>query len=76
MERWFSLQTRRQSLLEAVVNILIGFIVAGLSQMIIFPIFDIQTSAVENLAIASYFTIIGLIRSYILRRIFNYLHRR
>ena len=76
MERWFSLETRRQSLLEAVVNILIGFIVAGLSQMIIFPIFDIQTSAVENLAIASYFTIIGLIRSYILRRIFNYLHRR
>lgn len=70
------MQTKIQSLLESVVNIFIGFIIAVLSQIMIFPLFDIHTTTAENIEIAIYFTFVGLVRSYLLRRMFNYLHRR
>lgn len=70
------MQTKKQSFIEAVVNIFIGYIVAVLSQMLIFPIFDIQTSVSDNLLIALYFTAVGLCRVYILRRMFNKIHRK
>ena len=69
------MQTKKQSLIEAVVNIFVGFLVAVLSQMIIFPVFNIQTTMGENLLIALYFTTVGLCRVYILRRIFNKRHK-
>lgn len=70
------MQSRRQSLIEAIVNILIGYVIAVLSQIVIFPIFHIETSFTDNLLIALYFTFVGLCRVYLLRRLFNFLHRR
>ena len=68
------MQTRKQSALEAVTNVLIGYTVAIISQLIIFPVFDIEVTFSENLAIGAYFTIVSLIRSYTLRRIYNRAH--
>jgi hypothetical protein len=64
-------QTRLESLLESVVNIFIGYGVALLSQILIFPMFDIYVSLSTNLWIGAWFTVISLIRSYVVRRWFN-----
>lgn len=64
-------QTVRASLLESVGNIAIGFFVSVLSQMTVFPIFGIQTSRVVDLEIGAIFTVISLVRSFTLRRIFE-----
>ena len=64
-------QTRLESLLESIVNILIGYGVALLSQILIFPLFGIIASLSTNLWIGAWFTVISLIRSYIIRRWFN-----
>ncbi len=64
-------QTRLGSLIESAANILIGYGVALLSQLAIFPFFDIDVSIEENLWIGAWFTVISLIRSYIIRRWFN-----
>lgn len=64
-------QTRKVSLFESVTNVVVGYGVALLSQIIIFPIFGIYVSLKTNLWIGLWFTIISIIRSYILRRIFN-----
>lgn len=65
------MQTRTQSVIESVINVLIGYVVAVVSQMVIFPVFGIQVGLVDNLLIGCYFTIVSLVRSYFVRRFFN-----
>ena len=64
-------QTKIESLLESFTNILIGYFTALFSQFLIFPLFDINIPIQDNLLIGLYFTIISLIRSYLVRRYFN-----
>lgn len=65
------MQSKLQSLWESFINILIGYLVALASQLLVFPLFDINVSFSDNLLIGLYFTIISLARSYIIRRYFN-----
>jgi hypothetical protein len=65
------MQTKLNSFIESLSNVFIGYIVAVFSQLLIFPYFDINIPFSENLLIGVYFTIISLIRSYIIRRFFN-----
>jgi hypothetical protein len=64
-------QTKLGSLIESVMNIIIGYGIALLSQILIFPLFDIHISLSTNLWIGFWFTLISLIRSYVIRRWFN-----
>lgn len=66
-------QSRRASLSEAVVNVLIGYFVSIFSQAIIFPLFGIYVSMADNLLIGLAFTLVSVMRSYVLRRVFNHL---
>ncbi len=65
------MQTRKQSFTESLVNILIGYFTALFSQMLVFPLFNIYISIYDNLLIGFYFTVISLVRSYLVRRYFN-----
>lgn len=65
------MQTKLQSALESAVNILIGYLVALVSQLIVFPQFGINIPFTDNLLIGFWFTVISLIRSYLVRRYFN-----
>ena len=65
------MQTKRQSIIESLVNISIGYSVAIFSQLLIFPLFDIHLPLHDNLLIGAYFTLISLVRSYLVRRLFN-----
>ena len=51
-------QSRRMSLVEAVTNVVVGFAIALLTQIIVFPLFDIEVALEENLAIGSLFTLL------------------
>ena len=64
-------QTKIESFIESLVNILIGYGVALISQIIVFPIFGIDVPLTTNLWIGLWFTVISLVRSYIIRRWFN-----
>lgn len=64
-------QSKFHSFIESCANVAIGYIVALVSQLLIFPRFGINISIADNLQIGLWFTIISIIRSYILRRIFN-----
>lgn len=66
------MQSRLGSLIEAAMNVAIGYIVAVLSQLVIFPWFGLKVPLSDNLLIGAYFTIISLVRSYVLRRWFNH----
>lgn len=64
-------QTKLQSLIESGVNILIGYLVALTSQLVVFPWFGINIPLTDNLLIGFWFTVISLVRSYAVRRYFN-----
>ena len=64
------MQSRFMSLLESVTNIVVGYGLAVLTQIIVFPVFGFHASVSENLLIGAVFTAMSLIRSYALRRLF------
>lgn len=65
------MQSRWMSFLEAVTNIVVGYGLAVLTQIIVFPLFGFHASLGENLLLASLFTCISLVRSFAIRRLFN-----
>ena len=69
-------QTRRHSLLESCVNVVIGYLVAVGSQTVILPLFGIRIGLGESAEMALWFTAISIVRSYALRRFFNRLTLR
>lgn len=65
------MQKKTHSLIESIVNVLIGYGVAVLSQVLIFPLFGINISLSDNLLIGLWFTAISIARSYLVRRFFT-----
>lgn len=64
------MQTKRYSLIESITNIVIGYFIAFIGQLIIFPLIEIEIKINQNLIIGLYFMIISLCRSYLIRRFF------
>lgn len=65
------MQPRLESLLESVLNVVLGFGVAIAAQYLVFPLFGIHVPMSAHLGIGAAFTVISLIRSYLIRRWFN-----
>lgn len=70
------MQQKKHSVLESLTNVGAGYGVAIISQVIIFPWFGIQVPLRTNLWIGAWFTLISLVRSYVLRRIFTHVTER
>jgi hypothetical protein len=59
------------SLVEAIANVAVGYGVAVAMQIAVFPLFGLQTSLADNLALGAIFTMASIARSYVLRRTFE-----
>jgi len=70
------IQSRHISLVESVVNVAIGYGVSLASQLVIFPIVGIHIALTTNLWIGFWFTLISIVRSFLVRRMFNYFSER
>ena len=68
------MQTRLQSFIESFINVVIGYGVALISQILVFPLFEINIPMGSNLLIGAIFTVISIVRSYVVRRVFNRWH--
>ena len=69
------MQTRLGSWLEAWANIFIGFGINWTANMLVFPLFGFAITAGQAFHVGLIFTAISLVRSYVLRRIFNRIKR-
>ena len=65
------MQSKKRSFIEAVTNVLVGYLVAVISNLIVLPLFGYEVSLFDGFAIGVVFTVISLIRSYVIRRLFN-----
>lgn len=66
-----SKQSRKMSLIETLTNITVGYCLAVVVQLIVFPWFDIETRIVDNLQIGLAFTVVAIARGYGIRRLFE-----
>ena len=65
------MQTKKQSFIESLTSTTIGIIIGIVLNLTILPIFGYPVSVVDSLWISVIFTIVSIIRSYIIRRWFN-----
>lgn len=65
------MQSKIHSITEVICGTLIGYLVAVFTQKMIFPIYGIQVSSIQNYEIAAVFTAVSLVRGYAVRRVFN-----
>ena len=64
-------QTRLGSLIEACINVLIGFAINFVANMLILPLIGFHITPGQNLFIGVLYTLVSVARSYVIRRWFN-----
>lgn len=64
-------QSRLLSLAEAVANVIVGYGVSVLANWIVLPAFGYAVTLRDSFTIGLVFTVISLVRSYVIRRWFN-----
>ena len=69
-------QSRLMSMVELLANVLVGYVVAVVTQMAVFPLFGLAVTVTENLLIGLIFAAVSIVRSYALRRGFEALRVR
>ena len=65
------MQTRLSSLIEAVINVAIGFVVSLVLTAVVLPAYGHDVTWSQNLQITGIFTVASIARSYCVRRWFN-----
>ena len=69
-------QTRLMSLVEAIANVVVGYGIAVLTQLIVFPWFGLPAHIEDALALGGIFTGVSIARSFVLRRLFEMIRVR
>jgi hypothetical protein len=64
-------QSRIMSLVEAAVNVVAGYGLAVALQLVLFPVYGLHPTLGQSLKIGVWFTLLSLLRSYALRRLFE-----
>lgn len=64
-------QTKLGSFIEACINILIGFSINYVMNLLILPLFGFHISLTDNLLMGLLYTIVSVARSYVVRRWFE-----
>ena len=64
-------QTRFGSLIEAMLNVGIGFVINMAANFVILPLVGFNITLGQNLFIGVLYTLVSVARSYVIRRWFN-----
>lgn len=64
-------QSRAMSLVESLTNVAVGYGIAVITQIVVFPLFGLTTTLSENMAMGAIFTVVSIARSFTLRRFFE-----
>ena len=60
-----------KDIFECIIDVGSGFILAIIIQILVFPLFGFTPTIMENIQIASIFTVVSMIRSALWRRYFR-----
>ena len=57
-------------MIEAATNVVVGYLLAIATQIVVFTWFGIETGLAEHMTIGLAFVVVSLLRGYALRRLF------
>lgn len=66
-------QTRKASFAETCLSTFLGYGIAVLTQIVVFPWFGLHVALHTNLAIGAIFTVVSIARGFAIRRLFEHL---
>lgn len=69
------MQTKKQSFIEALINVAIGFCVTLVFSPVIYWLCDVKVNMAQTWSVTFLFTILSVLRSYVVRRFFNHKHK-
>ncbi|HWL06479.1 MAG TPA: hypothetical protein VNQ99_16350 [Xanthobacteraceae bacterium] len=69
-------QSRTMSLVESLTNVAVGYGIAVIAQILVFPLFGLSTTLANNMAMGAIFTVVSIARSFTLRRVFEAIRMR
>lgn len=69
-------QTKKGSFIEALGNTIVGWTVNYIANLLILPKFGFNVTYSQAFYIGCIFTVISIVRSYVLRRVFNAIKSR
>ena len=64
-------QGKKGSLVESVIQVLSGWGVAIITQLIVYPLMGIEVTIVQNINLSLIFIVVGFIKQYYVRRLFE-----
>lgn len=67
-------QSKRHSLFESLTNVVVGFSISTVANMIVLPWFGYNVDLKGATSIGGVLTIVSIVRSYCLRRFYNWYH--
>ena len=65
------MQTKKQSMIESLTSVCIGWFIGVILNMLVLPLFDYNVSLTDGVLISIIFTAVSVIRGYVIRRWFN-----
>ena len=65
------MQNRLNSFIESIANVIIGFLMNFIANIYVLPLFGFNITISQSIQIGLIFTLISIIRSYLIRRWFN-----
>lgn len=68
-------QNKKQSLTETIISTFIGLAVSLVTQIIVFPLYGLEVNFNQNIQITIIFTVVSILRGYLVRRYFNKKHK-
>ena len=65
------MQSKRESMIETLTNVGIGWFISFIANMLVLPLFGYNINLTDGVLISIIFTIISIVRGYVVRRWFN-----
>ena len=62
------MQSKRDSLIETLTNVGIGWFISFIANMLVLPLFGYNINLTDGVLISIIFTVISIIRGYVVRR--------
>ena len=65
------MQSKKDSFIETLTSVFVGWLIGVILNMLVLPLFDYNITVIDSLWVSLIFTVVSVIRGYIIRRFFN-----
>lgn len=65
------MQSKKESFIETLTSVFVGWLIGVILNMLVLPLFDYNITVIDSLWVSLIFTVVSVIRGYVIRRFFN-----